>query len=110
MPRGWRSAHARNRNKAGDDRPISDHLRLFMPPLKGLACVSLLTLAIAAPQAFAQSNNGTAPAPNAPTISPTNPSTAPGDQQSGQKTRKHRHRSRSSSATGQPGTAPSDQR
>jgi hypothetical protein len=110
MPRGWRSAYARNRNKAGNDRPISDHLRFFMPPLKGLACVSLLTLAIAAPQAFAQSNNGTAPAPSAPTISPSNPSTAPGDQQSGQKTRKHRHRSRSTSATGQPGAAPSDQR
>ena len=58
-----------------------------MPPLKGLACVSLLTLAIAAPQAFAQSNSGTVPAPNAPTISPTNPSTAPGDQQSGQQDR-----------------------
>ena len=80
-----------------------------MPPLKGLACVSLLTRAIAAPQAFAQSNSGTVPAPNAPTISPTNPSTAPGDQQSGQRTRKHRHRSRNSSATGQPGAAPSDQ-
>ena len=25
--RGWRSARARNRNKAGGDRPISDHLR-----------------------------------------------------------------------------------
>jgi hypothetical protein len=79
-----------------------------MPPLKGLACVSLLTFAIAIPSAFAQSG-GAAPAPSAPTISPTNPSTAPGDQQSGQKTRKHHHRSRSSSATGQPGTAPNDQ-
>jgi hypothetical protein len=74
-----------------------------MPPLKGLACVSLLTLAIAAPSAFAQSNNGAAPASGAPTISPSSPSTAPGDQ-SGQKTHKHRHRSRSTSATGQPGT------
>jgi hypothetical protein len=80
-----------------------------MRPLKGLACVSLLTLAIAAPSAFAQSNGGTAPVPSAPTISPTNPSTAPGDQQSGQKTGKHRHRSRNSSATGQPSTTPSDQ-
>ena len=73
-----------------------------MPPLKGLACVSLLTLAIAAPSAFAQSNGGTTPAPSAPTISPTNPPTAPGDQQSGQKTGKHKRRSRSTSATGQP--------
>jgi hypothetical protein len=77
-----------------------------MPPLKGLACVSLLTLAIAAPSAFAQSNGGAAPAPSAPTISPNNPSTAPGDQQSGQKTHKHRHRSRSPSATGQPSATP----
>jgi hypothetical protein len=106
MSRGWRFAGARNRSKAGDDRPISDHLRLFMPPLKGLACVSLLTLAIAAPSAFAQSSGGTTPVPSAPTISPSNPSTAPGDQQSDQKTRKHRHRSRSSSATGQPSTTP----
>ena len=82
-----------------------------MPPLKGLACVSLLTLAIAAPSAFAQSSNGTAPAPSPPTISPTNPSTAPGNQQSGQKTGKHRRRSQNSSATqGQPSTTPSDQR
>jgi hypothetical protein len=73
-----------------------------MPPLKGLACVSLLTLAIAAPSAFAQSSNG--PAPSPPTISPTNPSTAPSDQQSGQKTGKHKRRSRSTSATGQPST------
>src|SRR5216683_2859883 len=109
MPQGWRSTLPRKRNKAGDDRPISDHLRFFMPRLKGLACVSLLTLAIAAPSAFAQSNGGNAPAPSAPTISPTNPSTAPGDQQSGQGTRKHK-RSRNSSATqGQPTTAPSDQ-
>jgi hypothetical protein len=77
-----------------------------MFPLKGLACVSLLTLAIATPSAFAQSNGSTTPAPSAPTISPTNPSTAPGDQPSSQKTRKHKHRSRSSSATGQPGTTP----
>jgi len=82
-----------------------------MPPLKGLACVSLLTLAIAAPSAVAQSNNGTAPAPSAPAISPTNPSTAPADQPSGQGTRQHKRRSRSSSATqGQPSTAPSDPR
>jgi hypothetical protein len=75
-----------------------------MPPLKGLACVSLLTLAIAAPSAFAQSSGGTAPTPSPPTISPTNPSTAPSDQQSGQKTGKHKRRSRSTSATGQPST------
>lgn len=73
-----------------------------MPPLKGLACVSLLTLAIAAPSAFAQSGSGTSPAPSPPTISPANPSTTPGDQQSGQKTGKHKRRSRSTSATGQP--------
>jgi hypothetical protein len=77
-----------------------------MPPLKGLACVSLVTFAIAIPSAFAQSNSGNAPAPGAPTMSPTNPSTTPGDQQSGQKAHKHHHRSRSSSATGQPGSTP----
>jgi hypothetical protein len=111
MPRGWRSARARNRDKAGDDRPISDHLRFFMPPLKGLACVSLLTLAIAAPQAFAQSSDTAPPAPGSSTTSPSNPSTAPGAQQSGQKTGKHRRRSQNSSATqGQPSTTPSDQR
>jgi hypothetical protein len=106
MPRGWRPAHARNRTKADDDRPISDHLRFFMPPLKGLACVSLLTLAIAAPPAFAQSSD-TTPAPRSPTTAPANPSAAPADQTQG--TQKHRkHRSRSSSS-GQPTTPPSNQ-
>jgi len=77
-----------------------------MPPLKGLVCVSLLTLAIAAPSAFAQSGSGTSPAPSPPTISPANPSTTPGDQQSGHKHRKHRSRS---TTQGQPGAAPSNQ-
>ena len=79
-----------------------------MPSLKGLACVSLLTFAIASPPALAQSNDT---APHAPTIMPGNPSTAPADQQSGQQKRKHRRRSRGTSAPqGQTNPAPSDQR
>ena len=71
-----------------------------MPSLKGLACVSLFTLAIAAP-AFAQTNDGSTPPSRPPTISPANPSTAPGDQQTAP--RKHHRRSRKSSTTqGQP--------
>ncbi len=31
MPRGWWSTRPRKRNKAGDDRPISDHLRFSCP-------------------------------------------------------------------------------
>ena len=80
-----------------------------MRPLKGLACVSLLTLAIAAPSAFAQTNGIGIRLLNGGLLTRANPSTAPGNQQSGQKTGKHRHRSRNSSATGQPGTTPSDQ-
>jgi hypothetical protein len=77
-----------------------------MPSLKGLACVSLVTLAIAAPPAFAQSSD-TTPAPRSPTTSPANPSAAPTDQSQG--THKHRkHRSRSSSS-GQPAATPSNQ-
>jgi hypothetical protein len=42
---------------------------------------------------------------------PGNPSTAPADQQSGQQNRKHRRRSRGTSAPqGQTNPAPSDQR
>ena len=75
-----------------------------MPPLKGLACVSLLTLAIAAPSAFAQTS---VPAPSgSPTTSPGNPAATSTDQQSGHKHRKHRSRS---TTQGQPGAASSNQ-
>jgi hypothetical protein len=74
-----------------------------MPSLKGLACVSLLTLAIATP-AFAQTNDTTPPAPRAPATMPANPSATPADQQATPKARQHHRRSRKSSATqGQPG-------
>ena len=57
-----------------------------MPPLKIIALASLLTLAIAAPQAFAQGGDNTPPpSRSAPTTSPTpgDSKTAPGDQQRG---------------------------
>jgi hypothetical protein len=79
-----------------------------MPSLKGLACVSLFALAITAPPVLAQSITT---APSAPTMMPGNPSTAPADQQSGQQKRKHRRRSRGTSAPqGQTNSAPSDRR
>jgi hypothetical protein len=79
-----------------------------MPSLKGLACVSLFALAIAAPPALAQSNDTP---PRAPTTMPGNPSAAPTDQQSGQQKRKHGRRSRATSAPqGQTNPTPSDQR
>ena len=75
-----------------------------MPPLKGLACVSLLTLAIAAPSAFAQTS---VPAPSgSPMTSPGNPAATSTDQQSGHKHRKHRSKS---STQAQPGAAPGTQ-
>ena len=80
-----------------------------MPSLKGLACVSLLTLAIVAPSAFAQSGD-TAPSP--PTVSPANPSAAPANGLSGKGARKHRHHRRKASSSpqsqGQPSAASSD--
>ena len=83
-----------------------------MPSLKGLACVSLLTLAIAAPSAFAQSTDNNATPPRAPATGSGNPAVTPGDQQPGQTTRKQRpHRSRKASPPqGQPTTSPTDQR
>jgi hypothetical protein len=68
-----------------------------MPSLKGLACVSLFALAVITP-AFAQSGDTPAPASRVPTISPTNPSAQPGDQQNSPKVRKHHRRSRNRSA------------
>ena len=70
-----------------------------MPSLKGLACVSLFTLFVVTP-AFAQSSDMAAPASRVPTIS-TNTDTAPGNQQSSPKVRKHRRRSRNPTATQQ---------
>ena len=77
-----------------------------MPSLKGLACVSLLTLAIAAPPALAQSNDTS---PRTPTTTPSNPSATPADQQSGQQKRKHRRSRGTSAPQGQTNPAPSDQ-
>jgi hypothetical protein len=78
-----------------------------MPSLKGLACVSLFTLAIAAP-AFAQSNGSTPAAPPASTVSPGNSSATPGDQQSTPKAQRvHRRGRKSSTSQGQPTTSPS---
>jgi hypothetical protein len=79
-----------------------------MPSLKGLACVSLLTLAIAAPSAFAQSTDSNAPPPRAPATGSGNPAMTPGDQQPGQNTRKQRpHRSRKATTPqAQPSTSP----
>jgi hypothetical protein len=76
-----------------------------MPSLKGLACVSLFTLAVAAP-AFAQTGDANPPPPRSPVTSPANPSTSSGDQSNTQKPRKHHRRSRNPSATkSQPGTS-----
>ena len=77
-----------------------------MPSLKGLACVSLFTLAVATP-AFAQSSDTNPPSARVPTISPNGSSTAPGDQQTSPKARKHHRRSRKPSTTqqSQPGTS-----
>jgi len=59
-----------------------------MPSLKILTLASVLTLALAAPQAFAQGGDNTAaPSRNAPTVSPTpgDATTAPANQQRGAK-------------------------
>jgi len=68
-----------------------------MPSLKGLACVSLLTLAVVSP-AVAQPGGSNQPSTQVPTISPNGSMATPGDRQNAPKTRKHRHRSRGTSA------------
>jgi len=79
-----------------------------MPSLKGLACISLLTLAIAAPPALAQSNDTT---PRAPTTMPGTSSATPADQQTGQQKHKHHRRSRTTATPqGQANPAASDPR
>jgi hypothetical protein len=59
-----------------------------MPSLKTLTLASLLTLALAAPSAFAQGgDNSSAPSRNAPTVNPApgDATTAPANQQRGAK-------------------------
>jgi hypothetical protein len=81
-----------------------------MPSLKGLACVSLLALVIAAPSAFAQSTDNNAPPPRTPATGSGNPAVTPGDQQPGQTKQRPRRSRKASTPQGQSNTSPTDQR